>query len=289
VNAKRQKIALIGDPVAHSLSPALQQAAFDAAGLPYEYVVEPVTRDQLPGAFAKLKERYAGLNVTTPLKEAILPLLDDVSEEARVAGSVNTIVFAADGSHGFSTDGGGLRDAVQRMHSSPITRPVVIGTGGAARAVAATLGETAYVTVIGRNRTNGEQLMKDLQSAERNVAFVQVQQEPGPYSLLLDSCDLLVNATPLGGPDYPGRSPLPNGVVPSPDTVVFDLIYLPRITPFLRDAAAAHCKTIQGIEMLIEQGALAFTHWTGLPAPVDIMRNAAYRAADARAKPQVTV
>jgi shikimate dehydrogenase len=271
------------------LSPALQQAAFDEAGMPYEYVTERVTPKQLPLLFAELKGQYAGLNVTTPLKEIVLPLLNEVSGEAKVARSVNTITFPGDGtSCGFSTDGAGMLNAVKRVHSKPFTRALVLGTGGAARAVAAALAEVTPVTVAGRNSTTGERLAQDLLSAGREVTFIHTESDAGAYRTLLDGCDLLVNSTPLGGPDYPDRSPIPDGVAPSPDTVVFDLIYLPRTTRFLRDAADAHCKTIQGIEMLIEQGALAFTNWTGLAAPVDIMRRAAYRSADMQTTPQVT-
>jgi shikimate dehydrogenase len=291
MTTQRVQIALIGDPVAHSLSPALQQAAFDHAQLPYEYVTHQVTRDQLPVMFNELKEQYAGLNVTIPLKEVVVPLLDEVSQEAKAAGSVNTVTFASDSqlSCGFSTDGAGLLAAIKRVHADQVGRAVVLGTGGAARAVAAALAEVTSVTVAGRNSATGERLARDLQDAGRKVTFIPAESEPGTFRTLLDGCDLVVNATPLGGPGYPDRSPLPDGVVPSPDTVVFDLIYLPRITPFLRDSAAAHCKTIEGIEMLIEQGALAFTHWTGIPAPVDVMRQAAYRAADNQAGSKVTV
>jgi len=290
VSAQPRKIALIGDPVAHSVSPALQQAAFNTKSLPYEYVTERITRAELPGAFARLREQYAGLNVTRPLKEAVLPLLTDLSEEAKVAGSVNTVTFSSDGqSRGFSTDGAGFLAAVRRVYDGPIERAVVLGTGGAARAVAAALADFATVTVAGRNRATGLELAMNMPWTGHSVGFVYAEHEPHTYRSLLGSSDLLVNATPLGGPDYPDRSPLPDDALPLPGTVVFDLISIPRTTPLLHDAAAANCKVIQGIEMLIEQGALAFTIWTGVPAPVEIMREAAYRAADLQAPPELAV
>jgi shikimate dehydrogenase len=268
----------------------MQQAAFDAADLPYDYVVERVSPGELTAVFPDLAERYAGLNVTRPLKEVVIPLLDEVSAGASIAGSVNTITFDADHQtvHGFSTDGEGMLAALAREYKGDIKSAVVIGTGGAARAIAAALAPASTVTVIGRNRTTGEQLMRDLGAAGCAITFVPAEaDEAAQYRELLDGCDLLVNATPLGGPDYADQSPLPESVLPSPNTIVFDLISIPFSTPLLRDVAAAGCKVVHGIEMLIEQGALAFTLWTGLPAPVDVMRQAAYRAANIQPAPTV--
>jgi shikimate dehydrogenase len=285
-----RQIALIGDPVAHSISPALQQAAFDNAGVAYEYVVESITAEQLSSVFPNLPARYAGLNVTRPLKELVLPLLDEVSPEARVAGSVNTIEFDTDHgvARGFTTDGDGLVAALRRVHDQPVNRVVIVGTGGASRAIAATLAPTSSVTVIGRNRVAGERLARDLGAAGREVNLVTAEAgDTQQYRRVLDGCDLLVNATPLGGPGHRDDSPLPGGVLPAPGTVVFDLISIPYDTPLLGAAAAAGCPVVHGIEMLIEQGALAFTVWTGLPAPVDTMRQAAYRAANIQPAPTV--
>jgi shikimate dehydrogenase len=276
-------IGLIGDPVEGSVSPAMHRAAFAEAGLDLEYLAERVTPDALPATFPDLVRRFRGLNVTRPLKEAILPLLDGVGTEAAAAGSVNTVVVADDGrTQGRSTDGAGFLAAVRRVVDRPVGRAVVLGSGGAARAVAMALAEDgAYVVTIGRNAAAGVRMVVHLADHGRRVRF-----EHSPWDAeaalapCLAGCHLLVNATPVGGTDDPSASPLPARLELDPATTVVDLVYRPRRTALLARAAAAGCPTVEGIEMLIEQGARSFELWTGMQAPLEVMRRAAYEALD---------
>jgi shikimate dehydrogenase len=282
--SSRRMFAVVGDPVAHSLSPPMQAAAFAAAGVDGGYVAERVPAGTLDAAWPELRRRLAGWNVTRPHKEAALALADRVSPEAAACGSVNTVVVDGDRTGGHSTDGAGFLDALAAAHSEPVRRAVILGTGGATRAVAAALaGQGADVGLVGRNEAAGRAVAADLSSGVGRVAF-----SGGPERLAdaVRGVDLIVNATPLGDPSMPGRSPIPDDVAVGslePRPVVFDLVYWPRRTPLLERAAAEGCVTVEGIEMLIGQGARSFELWTGVPAPVDAMRTAAYRALDERA------
>ena len=284
-----RRVLLIGDPVGLSVSPVMQRAAFAAAGLDgwtYDAVRVPLV--ELDRAWARLcrgaeeddgASPVAGLNVTIPLKEALIPLLDAVRPEALAAGSVNTVTFDGSGrAIGDSTDGAGFMAALARVDGRPRRRAVILGSGGAARAVAASLRTAgSEVLIAGRNADAGERIAADL-----DVAFEPWDpDDPSTLRRGLDGADLLANATPIGslGSD-PDASPLPANVALDPATTVFDLVYRPRRTALLQRAARAGCLVVEGIEMLVEQGARSFERWTGLAAPVDAMRRTAYRALD---------
>jgi shikimate dehydrogenase len=263
-------IALIGDPVRGSISPAMHRAAFAHLGLDMDYVAVPVGRADLAQALPRLVRRFAGLNVTTPLKEDVLPFLDRVSPDARRAGSVNTVLFRDERSEGHTTDGAGFVAALRAHATGPLTRALVLGTGGAARAVAIALtDEGTEVLVSGRNLDRGSKLARGL-----GVAFVPASEVA---EAMADST-LLVNATPLGAAPRAEETPLPPSAPLRPGLVVFDLVYRPRRTALLQAAQAVGCTVIEGVEMLVEQGGRSFELWTGRPAPVDVMRSAAYRA-----------
>jgi shikimate dehydrogenase len=269
-------VALIGDPVAHSVSPAMQRAAFAAAGLDWSYVPIRVGRDELDDAWPGLVADLAGLNVTIPLKEAVIPLLDRLQPAARAAVSVNTVMLGGIETVGDSTDGAGFLAALEHADPRPRRRAVILGTGGAARAVAAALrGVGSEVRVLGRNVGAGARLADDVAGA----CFEPWEGAAAPLTDALDGADVLVNATPIGTGD-PATSPVPGSVRLEPSTTVFDLVYRPRRTALLDGAAACGCVIVGGIEMLVEQGARSFELWTGLRAPVGRMREAAYRALD---------
>jgi shikimate dehydrogenase len=262
----------------------MQNAAFAAAGVDLRYEAVRVTRDSLPLAFEALARSSVGLNVTTPLKEAILPLLDQVGPEAARAGSVNTVRFEEGRAIGSSTDGAGLLAALGRTESGATAAgarvALILGTGGAARGVAASLaGEGFKVALAGRNELAGRRLVAGLEAG--GVAGIRFLSS-GTLTNLPEGTLLVINATPLGGESLPDRDPLPDVVALPSGLTVVDLVYRPRRTPLLRRAAAAGCRVVEGIEMLIEQGARSFEVWTGLAAPLDVMRAAAYAALDAR-------
>jgi shikimate dehydrogenase len=285
---RRRAYAVVGGAVVQSLSPPMQRAAFRAAGVNADYVARTIAAEELPAALPSLRADFAGLNVTMPLKEPMARLMDELSPAARVAASVNTVAFGPDGAFGDSTDGAGFMAALARAGLAEPARALIVGTGGAARAVAAALAAGgAVVDVVGRNEAAGGRLARDLEDAVGSggnpAGLVRYAGRPDTNVLapLLRGADLLVNATPAGGSQDTGGSPIPDDVALDAGTAVFDLVYRPRRTPLLRRAAAAGCPTVEGIEMLIEQGARSFELWTGLPAPVDVMREAADRALDA--------
>lgn len=272
------RIALVGDPVDHSPSPQIQIAGFREVGLDWDYVLVGVPKGQLEAHWGELMEGFLGLNVTIPLKVEAARLVSERTSVAALCGSVNTVTFRASGALGDSTDGRGFMAALSRAGVDRVQRAVVLGTGGAARSVVAALaGQGTQVTVMGRNRARGDTIALELgPPLSGKVAFSPL--DALSLGAALVDADLLVNATPLGGPTAPDQSPVGGAIVLPANVAVVDLVYRPRQTPLLRQAAASGCRTVEGIEMLVEQAALSFEVWTGAAAPVDVMRQAAYRA-----------
>lgn len=265
-------VALIGDPVAQSPSPAMHAAAFAATGLDHDYVAERVTRQELPRAFERLRETCLGLNVTRPLKEAVVDLLDEVRGDAAGTGSVNTVVFAEGLAIGKSTDGPGFLAALRRAGAPPPRKAVILGAGGSARAVgAALIAGGCEVTVAARDPVRGA-------STAEALGATAIPLETAEVAGALEQADLLLNTTPLGD-----RSPLPEGVELHAGLTVFDLVYTPRVTRLLMAARVMGCRTVEGVDMLVEQGARSFEIWTGLRPPIEAMRDAALAVLDRRA------
>lgn len=321
----RRRVAVIGHPVGHSLSPVMHAAAFRAVGLPWSYEPWDVPPGGLPAALDALRAdpRWVGVNLTIPHKEAALPLLDRVDPAARRVGAVNTVVREDGGVLvGYNTDGiGFLRDLEE--HGLPADRlagrrALVLGAGGAARAVASAL-LAAGMAVIVANRTLGRalQLVEDLAAGDGageptaapgddaghrpdgsgavasgtgardgagdgdrgpSPALRAVALDDPSLPALAAGCLLVVNATSAGMPPQADVDPLPPACTPRPGQVFYDLVYRPAVTPFLARAAAAGARAIGGIGMLLHQGAAAFERWTNRPAPLEAMR-AALRAA----------
>jgi len=282
INGHTRLLGVMGWPVAHTLSPAMQNAALAARGLNYIYVPLPVPPERLPAALSGLPALgFVGVNVTVPYKADVLPYLAELTPIAAAVGVVNTIVVREDGSLlGDNTDGAGFLDdlrahgirAGQAEGAGPIRcrRALVIGAGGAARAVAYVLAE-AGVEVAVVNRTP-ERAVALCAAITRALPNARIMAHPFPSALahLAPEVDLIVNATSLGL--HPDTDPLPwDPTVPfSPRHVVYDLIYTCR-TPFLALAERQGARAIGGLGMLVYQGARAFERWTGVPAPVEVM------------------
>jgi shikimate dehydrogenase len=278
---KGRRVALIGDPVVHSVSPAMQRAAFAAASLPWRFEAVTVPEDRLDDAWRRLRaeDDLAGLNVTIPHKERIAPLLDRLEGDAARWHTVNTVRFEGDLAVGVSTDGLGFITALRAADPGAREHAVVLGTGGAARAVAAALREEgSVVLVLGRNVVAGARLAGELGASFEHWTT----KDAAPLRHALTGADLLVNATPVGTGD-PSACPIPDEVELEPTITVVDLVYRPRRTALLRRAKDRGCRTMEGVEMLIEQGALSFEAWTGLAAPVPAMRAAAHAALNGQA------
>ena len=258
---------LLGDPVKHSLSPMMQNAAFRACGLDWQYELLETPRARLKETIAHLRTNgFASANVTIPHKEAVVEFLDDITNHASRIGAVNTIVKRDGKLIGDNTDVYGftqsLRDAAVELRG---IRAVVLGAGGAARAVTFALAEqgAARITIINRTEPRATKLAHDLWNH-----FPKLDVEVGAISSLA-TAHLIVNATSVGMAPNENESPMhwrfPRG------TTAIDLVYRPLQTKFLRDAQHAGVRPISGIGMLVHQGAAAFKLWTGRDAPVELM------------------
>jgi shikimate dehydrogenase len=264
-------VALLGHPVAHTKSPSMQNAAFHAAGLDCCYVAFDVMPQSLADAVGGMRAlRLLGANVTIPHKEAVPALLDEVDHEAAFIGAVNTIVNRDGRLCGYNTDGRGFMRSLEDAGIETAGRRVLmIGAGGAARAVGYYLAQQAAELVIA-NRTpeRAERLAADLLEVGadvRGVSMTDVQRAD-----MMSGMDVIINATSAGlNPSDP--SPV-DGTLFTSRHAVCDLIY--HDTPLILGARRAGARTLNGQGMLLWQGALAFELWTGLAAPVEVMREA---------------
>jgi len=266
--------AVIGSPVRHSLSPALHNAAFAAVDLDWVYVALEVPSGQVPAALDGARALgIAGLSVTMPHKEAAAAACDRLTDAAAVLGAVNCIVTEGDRLVGHNTDGAGF---VAALAADGIEiegrRCVVLGAGGAARAVALALATEGAdeVGVVNRTESRAREVV-DLLGARGRVV------EASAVGSVVGAADLVVNGTPIGmGRPGPGEMPIDPALLRGGQVVV-DLVYEPRETPFLDAARQCGAVAINGIPLLVHQAAIAFHLWTGVDAPVEIMTAAATR------------
>lgn len=275
-------VGLIGYPLGHSVSPAMHNAAFKKLGIDYEYAPFEVEPKDLPEALKGFRALHiAGFNVTIPHKETIVPLLDEVTKLARVIGAVNTVLNQEGKLIGYNTDGAGFIDSLKEdAKTNPKSkRAVVLGAGGASRAVSVMLAEAGAlsITLTDILEEKAKELSEYIDSYfEAECDFVKIKSKD--LQRAIDRADLLVNATPLGMHPKIDQSPLDENIKLHPKLLVYDLIYNPPKTKLLKTAKSAGSKTCPGLGMLVRQGALAFTIWTGKEAPLDTMWKAAEKA-----------
>ena len=266
---------IIGDPVEHSLSPVMQNAAFEAVGLDFVYVPLRVARGCAGmGAQAMRTLGLRGLNVTVPHKVDILPYLDWIDGQAGRIGAVNTIVNQDGRLLGYNTDAAGFMQGLAAQDVCVTGLDVVVmGAGGAARAVAFSLCEAgARLTLLNRDAGKAAALARDVSSVGGSrVASGELTD--ASLETHLAGAALLVNTTSVGMHPHEALTPCPVRLLRR-DLVVCDIVYNPRETQLLRDAAGRGAMTIAGVEMLVHQGARAFELWAGVPAPVGVMRAA---------------
>jgi shikimate dehydrogenase len=275
-----KRVVLIGHPVAHSLSGAMQQAAFDELGIDASYELWDRAPIALPDAVEELRtDDFLGANVTIPHKERVVPMMDRLTEEGQATGAVNTITREGKRLIGHNTDVPGFRvalDALVGKQKMP-KHAVVLGAGGGARAVVYGLITEGFqrVIVFNRHLHRAEGMVKHF---GRSAAHMELRAMPWHESIIeseLAKTKVLVNATSIGLAD--DSSPIPAEILHA-DLLVLDLIY--ARTRLLKDADAAGCTTADGEAMLLHQGAAAFTLWTGQPAPLELMQT---KLAEARA------
>lgn len=273
------RVGVIGDPVAHSISPAMQQPALDALGISARFERWHTSADELPARIAGLRGSDAlGANVTVPHKLAVMRLVDEVSDLARRAGAVNVVVNRGGRLFGDNTDVYGFATSMLAVDPRAARRSaLILGAGGAARAVALALESVGLsdIRLHNRNPERAQQLAADLHPLP--LALVGVDQ----LDAALASVTLVVNATSLGW--HSGESPLTEDQLArcAAGSLIVDLTY--RDTDLLLSARARGLQTLDGLAMLVYQGARALELWTGRPAPVDVMMNAAMAARANRA------
>ncbi len=269
-----QKYAVIGWPIAHSRSPKMQQAGFDAAGIPATYEAIPVPPGQLANTIANLIQRgFRGWNITVPYKEEIIPLVEVVGEEAKAAGSVNTVVVRDGRLQGYSTDGYGVDQALKHEFgfTTQPSNQLFLGTGGAARAVAvyAARHGAQNITLANRTPEKAVALAKFIRKAapQCQVNVIPLAQCPEMEDALKQS-DILFQCTSLGlHADDP--TPIPVDIIP-PALPVFDFVYTP--SNFAKQLQKQGNPLTTGLEMLLWQGAKSFYLWTGVEPDIDAMR-----------------
>lgn len=276
-SSRRARIAgIIGYPLKHSLSPVFQQAAFDFYGMPVRYEAWETLRENLAHVIGGLRDdSCVGANVTMPYKEAVVPYLDDVDADAVEIGAVNTIVNREGRLLGFNTDAEGFaRSLAEAGYTGADKTVVVLGAGGAARAVGVSLLRMGAnsITFVNRDRSRAQRLVDDLSRLSGDCDLAIGDHDRITLGGLLPRCDVIVNATTVGMKhgQAPDRSPLPADLIPS-DALVVDLVYNPPLTRLLAEASERGARVVNGVSMLVYQGAASFELWTGKRAPVGLM------------------
>ena len=255
--------AVIGNPIGHSMSPFMHDTWLKEQNIEASYIPILVEENKLAEAVQALKLLgCSGWNVTVPYKEAIIPFLDEIDVSAQNIGAVNTVVRTEQGKYiGYNTDGLGF---LHSLGPVPITSNILlVGAGGAARGIAYAFKQSGYrsITIANRTLTNAERLVQEL-GIGKAVSLLDAENQVSDY-------DLIVQTTSVGlekGQQLPIQL---KGV--KQDAIVADIVYNPLVTPFLEEAAKYQARTLNGLGMLVHQGALAFSYWNGVLPDVDSM------------------
>ncbi len=275
INAKTKVCAVFGHPVGHSLSPELHNAAFAACQLPYVYVAHDVAPGKVAAALEGVRVMgYRGLSITIPHKVEAMHAVDWVDDTAKGIGCINTVVNDQGRLLGYNSDGRGALGALRAAGADPTDRRVLmLGSGGAARAIAITFAREAtpaQLVILGIKMDELQQLVADIRQqssidvAGAELSATTLQQE-------MAAADVVLHCSPVGMHPNEDASLIPAELFRK-DQVVFDVVYNPRRTKLLRNAAAAGCRTVEGIEMFLGQAIVQFELWTGHAAPVEVMR-----------------
>jgi shikimate dehydrogenase len=279
------RLGVVGDPVAHSLSPRMQKAALEKSGLEVRYVAFQISPGELAEAFDLFRQHdFIGLNLTLPHKIAALDLVDEVEERAQKIGAINTVVFRDARSSGWNTDGPGFERAVREVFSVDLRdlRVLLLGAGGGAgRAVACqcALENCERLVLVNRTLAKAQTLARELAPyfSGPRVLGPEARLEAVPWEDLalrgqIARTDLVVNATTLGLKQF-DPLPLPHSLL-APHLMIYDLVYKETRTAFLAAAEESGARSADGLTMLLHQGALAFELWFDRPAPLAAMREA---------------
>jgi shikimate dehydrogenase len=274
METERMKIGVVGHPIKHSLSAAMHNAVFRKTGMGYKYEAYNVLPEDLGRFIEGCKEDFIGLNVTIPHKVEVIKNIDELSREAQMIGAVNTIKFFEGKSRGYNTDGLGCLKALESA-GIPIEgrKVLVIGAGGAARAIVyQSLLSGAIVSIANRQIEKAHALSDEAKrKTGRKAAVIEYSYD----GLLngLPGMDILINATSVGMTPNMNESPVEQSLLHE-NLAVMDIVYNPVETKLLREAKEKGCKTVNGVGMLVYQGAESLKIWFKLEAPVDVMEEA---------------
>jgi shikimate dehydrogenase len=269
----QKHFAVIGNPIAHSLSPVMHRAGYHAVGLDAEYQKFEVPPEGLGDAVRGLRGLgFTGWNVTVPYKERIIPFLDELTIEAQRAGAVNTVKVCEGRLLGHNTDGAGfVRSLRDYIDLNPGMNVVILGAGGAARGIAMALAPFGIqLHILNRTLERAKGLVQNIRELGGQAEFGE--WGPGDW---LTQADCVIQTTSIGLRNEPYPFSLQEI---APHTLVVDIIFNPWETSFLREAKDKGCRTINGVEMLLYQGVLAWEFWLGGQAPVQAMKKALYEA-----------
>jgi shikimate dehydrogenase len=276
ITGKTKLLGVIGYPIEHSLSPAMHNAAISELGVDFVYLPLPIKPENLAQAIAGFAAiNLLGFSVTIPHKQAIMSLLSEISPLAKMVGATNTVWRTETGWNGTNTDVAGFISPLKTINRdwTKIT-PVILGNGGAARAVVVGCAELGCpeIRVVGRNKDKLDHFLQSWQNSglQAHLSVHSWEELPG----LVSTTELLINTTPVGMYPNVDQCPIEVNIMGKikPNTIVYDLIYIPNPTQFLQQAKQQGAITIDGLEMLVQQGAVALKIWLNQDVPVDIMR-----------------
>ncbi|MBA7469472.1 Shikimate dehydrogenase (NADP(+)) [subsurface metagenome] len=273
ISGRTRICGIIGDPIEHSMSPVMHNAAFKNEGVDYVYLPFRVKKEELGKAIEGMRAlNIRGLNITIPHKVAVIQFLDELDPLADKIGAVNTIVNNDGVLTGYNTDATGFLQALLERGIEPRGKSVVIlGAGGASRAISFILAERGSSLVILNRTWDKAKVCADRISEIFQSEATALKLNRENLAAALSQADILVNATSVGMSPNINETPVTSNLL-KPSLVVFDIVYNPIKTRLQREAEAAGATVISGLDMLVWQGALAFEKWTGLKAPVGVMR-----------------
>jgi shikimate dehydrogenase len=275
ITGKTSVFGIIGDPVDHSLSPGMHNAAFDSIGLDHIYVPFHVKTEELEDAINGARAMgIRGLNVTIPHKTEVIKYLDYLDFAAGLIGAVNTIEFGENGAVGHNTDGIGAIRAIEDVTRVKGKKIMVLGAGGAARAISfqLLLSEAKSLVISNRTIEKAQELRDDLvEKLDEEVIITDLGSE---LEKEIEDTDILINTTPIGMYPHITHKPLVTADKMHKGLIVNDIVYNPLKTGLILEAEKAGVKTISGIKMLMYQGIESFRIWTGIEPPVEVFKSA---------------
>lgn len=276
ISGKTRICGVIGDPIEHTLSPIIQNAAFKALDLDYVFLAFKVSPNQVDKAIAGMRAlEIVGLNVTMPHKEAVIKNLDQIDENAKFLNAVNTIHNKDGQLIGYNTDGIGAIKALKENGSNPKGKKILLlGAGGSARAIAYALAKQTDELIILNRTVSVAKKIVNLLNKTLNKKILADSLTTQKIREHIQQSDILINATSVGMKPNSNQSLIPKQLI-KPKMTIMDIVYNPVETKLAREAKSAGAKVVSGTEMLIYQGAASFEIWTGKTAPVEVMRKAA--------------